>query len=144
MCMTASLMLFLLIRKGSCWQDKVAFRIFNLQGPPPFTPTHHPAFPTCISLSCKHRIRTESSFCPSCNHTADLLQTLLLINPHPSPTCLSPTNQGIKLYSSCTAHRRRLSLPPSHFTSHYPCHGWLWTWKYKCRHWLNFWIPAGF
>lgn len=127
MCMKTSQMLFFLTRKGSCWQDKIALRIFNHQGLSPFTPRHHPAFPTYISLSCKHRIRTESSFCPSCNHTAYLFQTLVLINPYLSPTCPSPTKQSIKLYSSCTAHRRRLSLPSSHFTSHQPCHGWLWT-----------------
>lgn len=110
--------------------------------------TFHTHTSSCFSQPHFSQLQTQ-------NQKRNILSSLLsphslpppnavISDPHPSPVCPSHTNQGIKLYTSCTAHRRRCSLPPPHFTSHQPCHGWLGTWKYKCRHWLNFCIPAGF
>lgn len=113
---------------------KLCYKFPHCQGTSPFTPTHHPAIPSCISPSCKHPVLPPD--------------TTQLISPRPyfqQPTSLSHLpNSHQTLHTSCTAHKRRCSLPPSHFTFCLPCHGWLWTWKCKWWRWLNFCIPAKF
>lgn len=88
-----------------------------------YTPTSS-CFPSYNSLSCKHRIRAETPFCPSCYHTAYLLQALLLIICIPPPFAQVPQTK----VSNSTLHAQPTeghSPPPHHFTSHQPCHGWL-------------------
>lgn len=110
--------------------------------------TFHTHTSSCFSQLHFSQLQTQ-------NQNRNILLSLLLphslpppntvsSNPHPSPICPGCTNRGIKLYTSCRAPKWRHSLTPSHFTSHQPCRCWLWTWKYKCRHWLNFCIPTGF
>lgn len=99
-------------------------------------------------------IHTHASYCisPSCKHPILPSDTTQLTSPRPhfqQPAPFLHLNNSCKsrhqtLLTSCTAHERKCYLPPSNFTSRLLCHGWLWTWKCKCWHWLNFCIPAGF
>lgn len=96
-----------------------------------------------------HRI--ETPFCPSCYHTAYLLQTLFLLIHIPPPFAQVPQTKASNSTPPAQAAEEDILSHPtiSHTTVagilfHIPWHGWLWTWKYKCRYWLNFCIPGGF
>jgi len=111
---------------------------------------HHHSHP-CIILPF------PATFSPAADvesYNRNTLLSLLIPHSYTRPYFQQPASlphllnshkpRHASLCTSCASWQRRYSLPPSHFTSHLPCRGGLWTCKCKYCHWLNFWIPAGF